>query len=61
VPNQSLPTNYQDLEGYPSNIAGPLTNFSGFTAVETIDLNGLDATKEEIDEIKQLLIGGVYI
>jgi len=61
VPNQSLPKNYQDLEGYPSNIAGPLTNFSGFTAVETIDLNGLDATKEEIDEIKQLLIGGVYI
>lgn len=61
VPNQSLPKNYQDLEGYPSNIAGPLTKFSGFTAVETIDLNGLDATKEEIDEIKQLLIGGVYI
>lgn len=61
VPNQSLPTNYQDLEGYPSNIAGPLTKFSGFTAVETIDLNGLDATKEEINEIKQLLVGGVYI
>ena len=61
VPNQSLPKNYQDLEGYPSNIAGPLTKFSGFTAVETIDLNGLSATKEEIDEIKQLLIGGVYI
>lgn len=61
VPNQSLPKNYQDLEGYPSNIAGPLTKFSGFTAVETIDLNGLDATKEEINEIKQLLIGGVYI
>lgn len=61
VPNQSLPKNYQDLEGYPSNIAGPLTKFSGFTAVESIDLNGLDATKEEINEIKQLLIGGVYI
>lgn len=61
VPNQSLPANYQDLEGYPSNIAGPLTKFSGFTAVESIDLNGLNATKEEINEIKQLLIGGVYI
>lgn len=61
VPNQSLPANYQNLEGYPSNIAGPLTNFSGFAAVETIDLNGIAASKEELDEIRSLLIGGVYI
>lgn len=61
VPNQSLPTNYQNLEGYPSNIAGPLTNFSGFAAVETINLNGIAASKEELDEIRSLLIGGVYI
>lgn len=61
VPQQSLPENYKELEGYPSNIAGPLSKFSGFAAVEIINLNGLNATKEEIDEIKSLLIGGVYI
>lgn len=61
VPQQSLPTNYKDLEGYPSNIAGPLTGFNGYAAVETINLNGLTATKEEISEIQSLLTGGVYI
>ena len=61
VPQQSLPTNYAKLEGYPANIAGPLANFSGFAAVETIDLNGIAATKEELNEIEQLLRGGVYI
>lgn len=61
VPQQSLPTNYKDLEGYPSNIAGPLTGFNGYAAVETINLNGLTATKEEINEIQSLLTGGVYI
>lgn len=61
IPQQSLPENYKELEGYPSNIAGPLSKFSGFAAVEIINLNSLSATKEEIDEIKSLLIGGVYI
>lgn len=61
VPNQSLPDNYMDLEGYPANLAGPLSKFSGFAAVETINLNGLSASQAEIDEIKRLLVGGVYI
>ncbi len=61
IPRQSLPTNYKQLEGYPANIAGPLSNFSGFAAVEMIDLNGLQATKEEIDEIITLLREGVYL
>ena len=61
VPQQSLPENYKDLEGYPSNIAGPLTRFSGFVGVETIDLNGIAATKSELDEILSLLRVGVYI
>ena len=61
VPRQSLPTNYQKLEGYPSNVAGPLSKFYGYVAVETIDLNGIQATKAELDEIRALLRGGVYI
>lgn len=61
VPQQSLPVNYKDLEGYPANLAGPLTKFSGFVGVETIDLNGIAATKSELDEILSLLREGVYI
>lgn len=61
VPQQSLPENYKDLAGYPSNIAGPLSKFSGFVGVETINLNGIAATKTELDEITRLLQEGVYI
>ena len=61
VPRQSLAKNYMDLEGYPSNVAGPLSKFYGYAAVESIDLNGINATKEELDEIRSILAGGVYI
>lgn len=61
VPRQSLPENYKDLAGYPSNIAGPLSKFTGYVGVETIDLNGIAATKSELDEITRLLQEGVYI
>ena len=61
VPRQSLAKNYMDLEGYPSNVAGPLSKFYGYAAVESIDLNGINATKEELDEIRSILAGGVYL
>ena len=61
VMQQSLPENYKALEGYPSNIAGPLRLFSGFAGVESINLNGIAATKDELDEISALLRGGVFI
>lgn len=61
VQQQSLPENYISLEGYPSNVAGPLSKFSGFVGVESINLNNIAATKAEIDEIVSLLKGGVYI
>lgn len=61
IPRQSLPTNYKDLEGYPCNIAGPLSGYTGYAAIETINLNGIQASKAELDEIRSLLRGGVYI
>ena len=61
VPRQSRPANYRELEGYPSNIAGPLTKFSGYVAIESINLNGIQATREELSEIESLLKQGVYI
>lgn len=61
VPRQSRPGNYRELEGYPSNIKGPLSNYSGFVAIETINLNGIQATREELNEIDSLLRQGVFI
>lgn len=61
IPRQSLPDNYASLEGYPSNLGGTLSQFSGFAAVESIRLNGISATDDEKREILSLLIGGVFI
>lgn len=60
LPRQSLPENYKDLEGYPSNIYGTVGSFSGYLAVETIKLN-VTATSTEKEMIMQLLKGGVFV
>jgi len=61
TPRQSFPENYGHYCGYPSNIADVLGNFSGFTVVEDIRLNGLVATSPEVEEIYKLLKTGVII
>ena len=60
IPRQSLPDNYKELEGYPSNIYGLVGSFQGFLAVEKIKLE-TTATETEKDMIMQLLKGGVYV
>lgn len=61
TPRQSIPDHYQRYCGFPSNITGKLGDFSGFTVVESIRLNGLVATSGEIAEIDKLLKEGVII
>ena len=61
TPRQSIPERYQKYCGFPSNITGKLSSFSGFTVVEDIRLNGLVATSPEIAEIYELLKKGVII
>lgn len=62
IPRQSLPANqmYPKLNGYPANLAGPLSKYSGFTAVESIKLE-TQATEEEKEMIISMLRGGVYL
>lgn len=60
LPRQSLPENYKDLEGYPSNIYGTVGSFSGYLAVETVKLN-VTATSTEKEMIMQMLKGGVFV
>lgn len=61
TPRQSIPEHYQRYCGFPSNISGKLSEFSGYTVVEDIRLNGLVATSPEVAEIYELLKSGVII
>lgn len=61
TPRQSMPAHYQRYCGFPSNITGKLSEFSGYTVVESIRLNDLVATSSEIAEIYSLLKQGVII
>lgn len=61
IPNQSRPSNYRKLHGYPANLGGNLGSFTGYTAVESIRLDGIPCTDEEKSEIIELLRGGVLL
>lgn len=62
IPNQSLPSNFRNIMGYPSNIGGTLGDgFNGFAAVEDIQLNNIPAMEPEREEIMTLLREGVII
>ena len=61
TPRQSMPEGYEKVCGFPCNMGGKLGNFTGFTVVEDIRLNGLVATSPEVEEIYQLLKTGVII
>lgn len=60
-PEQAVPINQNKLEGYPSLMSGPLSNFAGFTKVESIHLQGMAATEAEKNEILSLLKEGVIL
>lgn len=61
TPNEAVPEFYEKYCGLPCNITGKLNEFSGFTVVENIRLNGLVATSPEVEEIYKLLKTGVII
>lgn len=58
-PNICLPENYQSLNGYPSMITMNLSECTGYTVVQQVQLNGFGATNPEHAEILELLKGGV--
>ena len=58
-PRQALPSRQNEFIGYPSLITVQLTELSGYTEVQSIHLEGISATQEELAEIQSLLMGGV--
>lgn len=61
VPRQCLPELQNDHQGYPLFVTKALKEFSGYTEVYEIHLDGLDCTDEEMKEIYNLLKGGVIL
>lgn len=60
-PRQSLPKDYRRYNGYPSNITATLNSLSGYTEVESIRLDGIPATTEELKMIESALKSGVVL
>lgn len=60
-PIQSFAQNYNKYNGYPSNITEKIGNLKGFTKIDKINLSGISATAEEIEQITTLLKSGIII
>ena len=58
-PRQALPSKQNEFIGYPSLITVQLAELSGYTEVQSIHLENIPATQEELAEIQSLLEGGV--
>lgn len=58
-PRQALPSKQNEFIGYPSLITVKLTELTGYTEVQSIHLENIPATQEELTEIETLLMGGV--
>ena len=60
-PSQNLAANYKHFNGYPSNITARIGTLSGYTVVDKIHLENIDASEEEKIEIERLLKEGVVL
>lgn len=58
-PRQALPSKQNEFIGYPSLITAQLTELKGYTEVQSIHLENIPATQEELAEIESILEGGV--
>lgn len=57
----AMPAGFEGLRGIPSTDLVYLGSVSGFTSVRDVHLEGIPATAEEINEIKELLSEGVIL
>lgn len=60
-PKQAIPRQQNKYLGYPSFINSNLGELSGYTEVESIHIENIQATSDELDEIERLLKSGVIL
>ena len=60
-PRQAVPSGQNQFMGYPSFITENLGDISGYTEIESIHLENIPATEQELSEIESLLKEGVIL
>lgn len=60
-PKQSVPAFQNGFSGYPCNMTMKLSDLSGYTEVERINLSNISLTEEEKNELLEILQSGVYL
>lgn len=58
-PKECIPASQNKFIGYPSFVTVTLGDITGFNIVESVHLENIPATSEELDEIESLLMNGV--
>lgn len=61
IQEDCAPDNYGEQYGYPSMKSGAVGNFQGFLKCQSVKLNCGVATEQEKNQIKTLLLNGIYI
>lgn len=57
----AMPENYYDIHGFQTATGGTVGDYSGYTQFDYIDLEGVDATDTEKEEIEAVMKGGIYL
>ena len=60
-PKQSFASGYPHFKGFPSNITETIGNVSGYCEVDTVHLENISATSDELTEIENILKSGFVI
>lgn len=60
-PRQALPAGQNVYTGYPSYITKSLGDLTGYTEIDSIHIENVPATSDELNEIETLLKGGVIL
>lgn len=60
-PQTKVAETFPRLSGYPTNISGKLSYFSGQVNVTSVHVEGINATDAELKEIESLLKSGVLV
>lgn len=61
VPQSAMPSNFSKYKGYACNKILQIGNLSGYFEVDSVHLDGIRATSDELHEIEQLLKQGCVI
>lgn len=51
----------EEFEGLPCNVTRMISQCSGFTKIKEINLNNVTATKQELEELKELMMEGIIL